>query len=312
MWFFINLCTSSLPYSDYYNFMTQRIFFKQLLLLCILLFGGIIQLVSQDKIEGFWDCSIDYHCGWGMENSEGTILLSPSFNQGYTGIIMGGELIIHHPFDNDDFSFEISGQSECFRTGKLKYSRFAETEYLSGDWFASGGNNAMWKTGLCCNGRLELRRKIKKIPPIASNKKDKKTAKELKQKIPEKEPRKFNGKLEAGEIYILKNVLFDLSSDELLPGALDDLSKLYEILNTDKEMVIQLEGHTDIIGSHKNNMRLSKKRVKATKKQLTQRGIASNRIKLKWYGDTRPLITSGSVEERKTNRRVELSVLKTK
>lgn len=291
--------------------MNGKNFYRTLLLLSIIFIGRTPQVISQNKIEGFWDCRVEYQCGWGWKNSDASILLSPSFNGEYNGFLMGGELKINHPFDNDDFSFEISGQAECIRAGKLKYTKFAETEYLSGDWDASGGNNAMWATGLCCNGRLELSRKIKSPQPVVLNKKDKTIDNEFSQKTKNKEPREFDGKLAAGGKYILKNVLFELSSDELLPEASDDLAKLYNVLNSNQEMIIQLEGHTDIIGSHKNNMRLSKKRVKATKKYLTQRGIASNRIKLKWYGDNLPLITSGTVEERKINRRVELSVLKT-
>lgn len=292
--------------------MMGRIFFRKFLLVSIILIGSGPSLISQDKMDGFWECSVEYQCGWGWKNSQNSILLSSSFGHEYNGFILGGELKINHPFDNDDYSFEISGQAECTRSGKLKHDVFAGTEYLRGEWNASGGNNAMWTTGLCCNGRIELSRKIKSPQPAVSTKKNKKNENETLQKTTGNDLQKFDGKLDAGGKYILKNVLFDLSSDELLPQAFNDLSKLYDVLNSNPEMIIQLEGHTDVIGPHKNNMRLSKKRVIATKKYLTQKGIAAKRIKLKWYGDRHPLITSGTVEERKINRRVELSVLKSK
>ena len=288
------------------------IFFRKFLLTIIILIVCAPHLISQDKMDGFWECSVEYQCGCGWKDSQNAILLSSSFGNEYSGSILGGELKINHPFDNEDYSFEISGQAECIRSGKLKHDVFAGTEYLRGEWDASGGNNAMWSTGLCCNGRIELRRKLKSPQPVVSDKKNKKNENEPPQKTTGKGLQNFDGKLDAGGKYILKNVLFDLSSDELLPEASNDLSKLYDVLNSNPEMIIQLEGHTDVIGPHKNNMRLSKKRVIATKKYLTQRGIAAKRIKLKWYGDRHPLITSGTIEERKINRRVELSVLKIK
>src|SRR3989304_4214354 len=129
--------------------MMVRIFFRKFLLTSIILISYTLQLISQNKMDGFWDCSVEYQCGWGWKNSHNSILLSSSFGHDYSGFILGGELKINHPFDNEDYSFEISGQAGCIRAGKLKHNVFAGTEYLRGDWDASGGNNAMWTTGLC-------------------------------------------------------------------------------------------------------------------------------------------------------------------
>lgn len=92
--------------------MNGKNFYRTLLLLSIIFIGRTPQVISQNKIEGFWDCRVEYQCGWGWKNSDASILLSPSFNGEYNGFLMGGELKINHPFDNDDFSFEISGQAE--------------------------------------------------------------------------------------------------------------------------------------------------------------------------------------------------------
>lgn len=275
--------------------------------LSILFFGGTNSLISQTKTEGFWEFSIDYECSWGWKEDRSSILLSKDFGNAYSGLILGGQLTIYNHFGTD-YSFKISGQEGCLREGKLEYSEFAGTEYLRGNWIASG-NNAMWGSGLCCNGKLTLSRKAEKQKPTTVTKNTTKEKNNSPKKV-DTHPETFNGTLKTGENYILKNVLFELSSDELLPESYSELSKVYDMLNANNKLVIQLEGHTDIIGPHKSNMRLSKQRVKATKKYLTKKGISPKRIKLKWFGDTRPIVKTGSVEERAVNRRVELRVLK--
>ena len=73
-----------------------------------------------------------------------------------------------------------------------------------------------------------------------------------------------------------------------------------------------LEGHTDIIGEADKNRVLSENRVKAIHRNLVGKGIAPNRIRLEWYGDTRPLLADKSLSEgtRRANRRVEITTLK--
>ena len=74
-------------------------------------------------------------------------------------------------------------------------------------------------------------------------------------------------------------------------------------------MSIRLEGHTDIIGDHDKNLQLSRDRVIACQRYLVQKGIDVDRIQTVGYGDTRPILTKGTDEERKVNRRVEFVIL---
>ena len=281
--------------------------FKKVIVLLILVNAYCNYYNSQTKTEGFWDFRVEYQCAWGWKDSHESVLLSKGFGCDYSGMILGGTLEINHPFNNDDYSFKITGQTGCFREGKLNFHEFAGTQYLSGEWLASGGDNAMWGTGLCCNGKLELSRKVNK-DPLQSNTKEKSTVSGS-GKITKPIQSSFVGKLIVGETYILKNVLFELSSSKLLPESFPELALLYKELEANPKLMIQLDGHTDINGRKKDNLKLSKKRVKAVKKYLTKRGINSRRIKLKWFGAAQPLIISGNTEERKINRRVEVNVI---
>ena len=116
-------------------------------------------------------------------------------------------------------------------------------------------------------------------------------------------------KVAVNESIILKNVHFVLSQAILLPESYPELDKLFQFMRSHPTLEIRLEGHTDIIGEASKNLRLSIDRVIAVRKYLTGKGIEARRIQTKGYGDTRPLITNGTVDERASNRRVEFVVL---
>jgi len=256
------------------------------------------------SLDGFWESSITYECSWGWKDERNSVLLSKNFGDSYKGMVFGGEIEISYSF-SDEYRFEITGQSGCIRKGTLKKTEFAGRIYLRGEWVPSGGNNAMWGTGLCCNGRIELYRDKAKEKPKEKSKEH------LKEEKSENTTSTHSHiKLEAGKKFILKSVLFKLSSDELLPEAYPELDFLITVLKEDVKRVIRLEGHTDIDGPHRQNKKLSKKRVKQVKRYLVEKGIEEHRIKLKWYGDKKPLLKNGDVEKRKINRRVEVRVLK--
>jgi outer membrane protein OmpA-like peptidoglycan-associated protein len=78
--------------------------------------------------------------------------------------------------------------------------------------------------------------------------------------------------------------------------------------NTSAE--IQLEGHTDIEGNAQGNMNLSKSRVEVIRNYLMKNKINKKRIRLKWFGASKPIRTDGTYEDRKINRRVECILIK--
>ncbi|WP_080058815.1 OmpA family protein [Spirosoma aerolatum] len=115
--------------------------------------------------------------------------------------------------------------------------------------------------------------------------------------------------LTVGEKVTLKNVYFEMSKSDLLPASYAELDKLVTMMEDNPNMTIRLEGHTDIIGDHDKNLQLSRDRVVACQRYLAQKGIAIVRIQTIGYGDTRPILTKGTDEERKVNRRVEFVIL---
>lgn len=115
--------------------------------------------------------------------------------------------------------------------------------------------------------------------------------------------------LVAGAKITLDKVQFDQSSYVIKEDAVQELDRVVGWMNTNLSMVIQLEGHTDNQGVAKLNMKLSENRVKAIKEYLIRKGIKSKRIKIKAYGQTKPIASNKNPETRKLNRRVEMVVL---
>lgn len=76
---------------------------------------------------------------------------------------------------------------------------------------------------------------------------------------------------------------------------------------------VQVNGHTDNIGSQEANIELSKKRAEAVKNWLIQNSntITAARVRTRAYGDTQPVVDNTSAAGRARNRRVEIILLDT-
>ncbi len=107
---------------------------------------------------------------------------------------------------------------------------------------------------------------------------------------------------------VLKNVFFETGSAALKPMSIVELDKLYEFLSKDVNLRIQLNGHTDNVGSDSDNMVLSDARANAVKEYLQDKGIDSNRLRAKGFGETVPVATNDTDEGRRQNRRTEFQL----
>ncbi|NPA81353.1 MAG: OmpA family protein [Epsilonproteobacteria bacterium] len=83
------------------------------------------------------------------------------------------------------------------------------------------------------------------------------------------------------------------------------IDKIIEILKKEPTYKAVVAGHTDSIGPASYNMKLSKRRAEALKAYMVAHGISPDRIKLEWYGETRPIASNATPEGRALNRRDE-------
>jgi outer membrane protein OmpA-like peptidoglycan-associated protein len=111
-----------------------------------------------------------------------------------------------------------------------------------------------------------------------------------------------------GLIVNLSDVLFDTGSANLKPGAREKLAKVAGILLSHRGLKLQVEGHTDSVGSEDYNQRLSENRAGSVRTYLVDSGIASNAIGTAGFGETMPVASNDTPAGRQQNRRVELIV----
>ncbi len=111
-----------------------------------------------------------------------------------------------------------------------------------------------------------------------------------------------------GLIVNMSDVLFDTGSYTLKPGAREKLAKISGILLAHPGLTLQIEGHTDSVGSDEYNQQLSERRAGSVQDFLVQQGVAAAGITAIGFGKTEPVASNDTSEGRQLNRRVELVV----
>lgn len=88
------------------------------------------------------------------------------------------------------------------------------------------------------------------------------------------------------------------------------LRDLASELKSNKFITVVVSGHTDITGSAEYNLKLSMRRAANVKAYLIAQGAPADRVKIEYYGITRPIASNDTVEGRKKNRRVDIEIIK--
>jgi outer membrane protein OmpA-like peptidoglycan-associated protein len=130
---------------------------------------------------------------------------------------------------------------------------------------------------------------------------------------PEPEKPKDTVKYEVGKIYVLKDIYYDFDKWNIRPDAARELDKLLTILNDHPAMHIELGSHTDSRGKDDYNLRLSQRRAESAVAYLVSKGIESNRLSAKGYGESMLVNRCGNGSkcteaEHQANRRTEFKV----
>lgn len=115
-------------------------------------------------------------------------------------------------------------------------------------------------------------------------------------------------KTERGLVLTLGDVLFTTSSAQLQGNANNSLDKLVNFLNQYPERTVQIEGHTDSMGSAEYNQGLSQNRAESVQQYLLKKGIGSERLKARGIGENQPLADNNTALGRQQNRRVEIII----
>ena len=89
--------------------------------------------------------------------------------------------------------------------------------------------------------------------------------------------------------------------------AIDELAE--KLKGENKSVFVEIQGHTDNVGSEEYNLSLGEKRAEVVRRYLSQKGLALHRISVISYGESEPVADNKTREGRSANRRVVLVVL---
>jgi outer membrane protein OmpA-like peptidoglycan-associated protein len=109
-----------------------------------------------------------------------------------------------------------------------------------------------------------------------------------------------------GVVLTLGNVLFQVNSAELVPGAAAQMDQLATVLKEHPQDRVEINGFTDNTGTQTYNLGLSQQRADAVKRALTMRGISPSRIVARGLGEESPVASNDTSAGRQMNRRVEV------
>ncbi len=111
------------------------------------------------------------------------------------------------------------------------------------------------------------------------------------------------------ELLILHGIKFGFDSAKVS----DDSKAILEIavttLKNNPKMKVEIEGHTDSIGTAEYNLGLSQRRADAVQDHLISEGIGAERLQAVGKGEADPLVSNELKDGRAKNRRVEFVVI---
>jgi outer membrane protein OmpA-like peptidoglycan-associated protein len=111
-----------------------------------------------------------------------------------------------------------------------------------------------------------------------------------------------------GLIVNMSDVLFDTAKYTLRPAAREKLARVSGIIISHPGLRIEIEGHTDSVGSDEYNQKLSEQRANAVREYLMSQGMNASIVTAKGLGETMPVASNDNAAGRQQNRRVELVV----
>ena len=111
-----------------------------------------------------------------------------------------------------------------------------------------------------------------------------------------------------GLIVNMSDVLFDFGKFTLRPETREKLAKISGIVLAHPGLRLDVEGHTDAIGSDEFNQKLSEERAATVRDYLIAQGINGDSVTARGLGKTQPIAPNDTNANRQKNRRVEMVV----
>ena len=114
---------------------------------------------------------------------------------------------------------------------------------------------------------------------------------------------------ESGVVVTLGDVLFASGQAQLVEGGRSSLEEVVDLLQTEPDKKIRVEGHTDSRGDAEANLQLSEQRAQAVREALISLGVAADRVTALGMGEDFPIASNEDEAGRAQNRRVDVILL---
>ncbi len=109
---------------------------------------------------------------------------------------------------------------------------------------------------------------------------------------------------------VLEGITFATNKSDVTPESEKVLMGALKTLQIHSDILVEISGHTDNVGSNASNQKLSERRANAVKAWLVGKGIPSDRITAVGYGEESPRVSNDTEENRRLNRRIEFKRIK--
>jgi outer membrane protein OmpA-like peptidoglycan-associated protein len=107
------------------------------------------------------------------------------------------------------------------------------------------------------------------------------------------------------EIKITQQIHFEFAKATIRPVSFPVLDAVWEVLDKNQNIKLEVQGHTDNVGGAQYNKRLSQDRADSVRRYLVSKGINPARLTSKGYGMDRPIVPNSTPRNRALNRRVQ-------
>ena len=114
--------------------------------------------------------------------------------------------------------------------------------------------------------------------------------------------------IKTGETIRLNNLFFDFGKSTLRKESFPELKRLAQLMNERSTMTVEIQGHTDSVGTENNNLRLSEIRANAVRAFLMSQGIDDSRLSVIGKGESEPVASNKTEEGKALNRRVVILI----
>lgn len=116
--------------------------------------------------------------------------------------------------------------------------------------------------------------------------------------------------IEVGVVVPLNNIFFEYAKATLRSDSYPELDRIVDDMKSNPNLVLEIQGHTDNVGSNESNLKLSQDRAEAVRKYLVSKKIQAARVSSVGFGETKPIAPNDTEDGRALNRRVQIVIVR--